>query len=406
MSGGAEPRTDMRLRSRILAVTCLSLLLSVLVWFNYSAVLPQIVAEWGLSGTRAGIVFGAFQAGYLLAIVPMGQLADRHSPRYVIAAGATITGAFSLAFGLVAAGFLSGTLLRFLAGIGMAGVYVPGMRFLGDWFPAEDRGTAMGLYVGSFSLSSGLSFIVATAVADTIDWRAAIVVTSVGALLVAPIVIGLTEDHPDRVESDATGFDLSVLRNRAYLCSVSIYSWHNWELFGMRNWMLAFLLTVPAVAAAGSPAFAGLLVGLTMAIGGLGNLVGGALSDRIGRQPAIGGALAVSGLLSLSFVAISGFPLWVIVIALAVYGVALTADSAPTSTMVTEVVDDSRIGTALALQSFVGFSATVVSPIVFGAALDWGGYAVAFPTLAVGAALGLASLFALRAFTDASERIV
>lgn len=67
-------------------------------------------------------------------------------------------------------------------------------------------------------------------------------------------------------------------------------------------------------------------------------------------------------------------------------------DSAPTSTMVTEVVDEAHVGTALSIQSFVGFTTTVVSPVVFGVALDRAGYAAAFPTLAAGALLGLLSV--------------
>ncbi|MFC7157109.1 MFS transporter [Halomarina halobia] len=396
----------MQARTRTLFVTCVSLLLSVLVWFNYSAVLPLIADEWGLSGTEAGIVFGSFQAGYLLAIIPMGHLADRHSPRVVIGFGAATTGLLSVTFGLVASGFLSGSVLRFFAGVGMAGVYVPGMRFLSDWYPTEDRGRAMGMYVGSYSLASGLSFLFATAVADAVDWRAAIVVTSIGALAVAPLMLGLTRDHPSQSTADRSGFDLTVLRNRAYLWSVSVYSWHTWELFGMRNWMLAFLLTVPAVVVVDSGAFAGVLVGVTMAVGGFGNLIGGHLSDRVGRLPTIGTALAVSGLISAVFGFLGALPLWAIVPVLLVYGTALTADSAPTSTMVTEVVDDGHVGTALALQSFVGFAASVVSPIAFGVALDRGGYVVAFLTLAIGGALGLLSLALLRLRTDAATDTV
>ena len=65
----------MRERRRVLVVISAALFVSVLVWFNYSAVLPLIVEEWGLSGIQAGIVFGAFQAGYLVAILPAGRLA-------------------------------------------------------------------------------------------------------------------------------------------------------------------------------------------------------------------------------------------------------------------------------------------------------------------------------------------
>jgi MFS family permease len=136
----------------MLLVVSVALFMSVLVWFNYSAVLPLIVEEWGLSGVRAGIIFAAFQAGYLVTIVPMGMTADRYSARWTIAGGAVGTGVFSLLFALVAEGFLMGTALRFASGLFMTGVYVPGMRFLSDWYPIEDRGTAIGLYVGTFSI--------------------------------------------------------------------------------------------------------------------------------------------------------------------------------------------------------------------------------------------------------------
>jgi MFS family permease len=102
-------------RQRVLAVTAISLFASVLVWFNYSAVLPLIVTEWGLSGTEAGIIFSAFQAGYLVAILPARWLADRYSPRWVIAIGATGTGIPSLLFAGVADGFILGTVLRFIS---------------------------------------------------------------------------------------------------------------------------------------------------------------------------------------------------------------------------------------------------------------------------------------------------
>ena len=370
-----------------------ALFVSVLVWFNYSAVLPLIVEEWGLSGIQAGVVFGAFQAGYLVAILPAGRLADRYSPRWVIAVGATGTGIPSLAFAAVADGFLVGSVLRFLSGLFVAGVYVPGMRFISDWFPESVRGRAIGLYAGSFELGSGLSFVFATIAAEAVDWRAAIAITSVGAVVVAPAVLVLTRDHPERDDADADeAIDLSVLRNREFRYAVSIYSWHNWELFGVRNWILAFLVAAPAFAATGSAVLAGIVVGGMIVVSGVGNVVGGVLSDRVGRPRTIGIGLALSAALSAVFGLFSSLPLAALVAITLFYGFVLAMDSAPTSTLVTEVVDPSHVGTALSVQSFVGFATTVVSPVVFGLALDRAGYAAAFPTLAVGALLGLLSV--------------
>jgi MFS family permease len=379
-------------RRRVLAVVSTVLLFSVLVWFNYSAVLPLVVEEWSLSGTQAGVVFAAFQAGYVLAILPAGRLADRTSTRRVIAAGATATGVFSLGFAVFAQGFLSGVALRFLAGVGMAGVYVPGMRFLADWFPPERRGRALGVYTGAFSLSTGLSFLLSSGIASVGDWRVGIGATSVGAVLAGPVMLAATADPPEAT-SAAVGFDLSMLRNRAYRYAVGVYAGHTWEVFGVRNWLPAFLVSLPAVAAADDPTFlAGILTGVTLSVGGVGNVAGGWASDRIGRSRAVFVALGTSGAISLGVAFLGGISLPLLVGLLVVYGVVLVADSSPTSTAVTEVVDDEHVGVALAVQTLVGFTMTVVSPVVFGVVLDARGFSAAFPTFALGAVGGLVSL--------------
>jgi len=385
----------MRERQRVLVVIAVVLFFSVLVWFNYSAVLPLLVEEWGLSGTEAGMIFGAFQAGYLVSVVPAGWLADRYSPRWVITIGAVGTALPSLAFAAVADGFLVGTVLRFLSGLFIAGVYVPGMRFISDWYPETVRGRALGLYIGIYELGAGLSFVFATTAAQAINWQFAIAVTSVGPLCAAPLVLVLTRDKPERATSSETGFDFSVLRNREFLISVSMYSWHNWELFGVRNWLLGFLVTAPAFLAVDTAILPGLVVGAMIMMSGVGNVVGGWLSDRIGRPQTIAAGLGASTLMSLTFGLFSGFTLVALISITLVYGLVLSVDSAPTSTLVTEVVADEHVGTALSVQSLAGFATTVISPIVFGVALDRGGYAFAFPTLASGAVLGLVSVSAL-----------
>lgn len=77
-------------------------------------------------------MFAAFQAGDLLTIVPMGMVADRYSPRYTVSLGAIGTGIVSLLFAVFASGFYDGMALRLIAGMFIADVYVPGMRFVSD----------------------------------------------------------------------------------------------------------------------------------------------------------------------------------------------------------------------------------------------------------------------------------
>jgi MFS family permease len=380
-------------RTRALAAVSTTLLLSVLVWFNYSAVLPLIVADWGLSPVRAGIVFGAFQAGYLVTIVPLGILVDRRAARPVIAAGATGTGLASLGFAAIASGFVSAVVLRLLAGACMAGVYVPGMRFVADWYPETDRGSAMGLYVGTFSLGSGLSFLLSSGVAAAVGWRAGVAATSIGAIVAGPFVLAVARNAPnDRDATGAADFDFSVLRSRQYLAAVGTYAWHNWELFAVRNWMVAFLL---ATAAVERSAVAGLLTGGMIALGGVGNAVGGWVSDRVGRARTAAVALTSSAFISAVIGAATTVPLWMLVAVVGVYGVVLTADSAPISTTVTEIAPVERRGTALGVQSIIGFAPTVVSAAVFGAVLGVAGYAWAFRVIALGTVLGVAAALVL-----------
>ncbi|MEF8802216.1 MAG: MFS transporter [Halolamina sp.] len=386
----------MRERARVLAVTSAVLFLAGLVWYNYSALLPIVADDFGFSGFQSGVVFAAFQLGYVIAILPAGVLADRYDARVIVAAGTTGTGLATVGFAALTDGFQTAAVFRLLAGAAITGVYVPGMRLLTDWYEADDRGGAFGIYVGTFSLSSGMSYFLASIVASSFGWRIAIGATSVGAVLAGPLILLLTRPHPDAT-AEAAGFDFSLLRDRSYLAAVGIYAGHNWELFGARNWILAFLVAAPALIGTGNPTvIAGTLTGITVALGSVANVASGWLSDRIGRLWTITLVFLASGAISLSLGALRWLPLsWLTVIVL-IYGITLTADSSPASTTITELVEETSVGTALALQSFLGFAVTIGSPVAFGAVLDLGGYGWAFPTLAIGPLVGLVAILYLR----------
>ena len=382
-----------------LAAASLTLLATVVVWFNYSAVLPRVAEAWSLSGTAAGTLFAAFQAGYVLAVVPAGRLADRRDPRHVIGAGAFGAGIATLGFALTADGFVAGVGWRLVAGVCTAGVYVPGMRFVGDWY-ADARGRAMGVYVGSFSVGTGLAFLLATPLATRVGWRSAVAATSLGAAVAGPALVAVTRAPPATgADADTDGGGVrALLGNRRYRHAVTAYAGHNWEMFAIRNWITALLLTTPVLALRpNGAAIAGVLAGVLMLAGGLGNLLGGWASDRLGRGRTVALAVGGSGLITvgLGLLETIRVPLAGLAVLVVVYGALLTADSAPVSTAVAEVVADERVGLALSLQSVAGFLVTVVSPVAFGAALDIGGFRLAFPVLAVGAAVGVAAALAL-----------
>jgi MFS family permease len=389
-------------RTQVLAITSITLFTSTLVWFSYSAVQPLVVQDWQLTGFEAGIVFSAFQLGYVAAILPVGPLSDSFSPRWLILVGGAGTGLATLAFGFLATNLITATFLRFVAGVTIAGVYVPGMKLLTDWYPEERRGRAIGIYVGVFSLSVSASFFGASGIASSLGWRTAMITTSVGAVVTAPLVLFIPQLPVERRTNDSSGFEvdglgMGILRDRAYLYAVGIYSGHNWELYGAEHWLQSFLVATPAVAATDEPLrTAGMIVAVMIGVGGLSNFVSGWISDHVGRTSTIAVTLGASTILVAVFGFLDSLSLPILATVVVLYGFIVNADSAPASTVITEIADTDEVGKALAVQSFVGYGLSVISPVVFGIAFDTAGYRWAFPTLAVGALLGLVSLGLLR----------
>ncbi len=96
-------------------------------------------------------------------------------------------------------------------------------------------------------------------------------------------------------------------------------------------------------------------------------------------------------------------PLLVVPIFL-VWGLAVVADSAQFSTMVTETAADHYRGTALTLQTALGFLLTLVTIRGVPLLAEAWGWRWAFPWLAVGPALGIAAMVRLRRSPEAARR--
>ena len=129
-----------------------------------------------------------------------------------------------------------------------------------------------------------------------------------------------------------------------------------------------------------------------------GSLLGGAMADRWGRTRAILFWSCISLALSFSIGWMMALPMVLLVAVACTYNLAAIADSATHSTVLAESVPPHMLGVAYAVRSVIGFGAGVVSPVVFGAALDWAGggrgtadpfaWGVAWTTLGLGAMLG------------------
>ncbi|HVJ23982.1 MAG TPA: MFS transporter, partial [Burkholderiales bacterium] len=189
----------------------------------------------------------------------------------------------------------------------------------------------------------------------------------------------------------------AVWRNRKGMLSIWSYTFHNWELLGLWAWLPAFL-TAALLLQGYPPENALMFAALTYVANIAGSIVGGTMADRWGRLPTILTWSCVSLALSFSIGWLMALPLVLLIALACVYNFAGIADSSTHSLVLAESVPPHYLGVAYAVRSVIGFGAGVVSPVVFGWALDatGGTWGFAWVTLGLGALLGPVCTWRLR----------
>ena len=388
---------------------------TVLVFLSFAGALPLIKSEWGLSNAQAGVIQAATQAGYITAVLVLSSVTDYLPMRRLLPACALWAGLANLGFALLARDMTSAIVWRALTGMGVAGIYMPGVRLISERVSAERRGGSVGVFVSAFTLGSAASIALGGSLSTVLGWRTAFALLSagpiVGALVVWRALPGMPPKLAQQPAPDAGPSIAELLRNRPALLAIGAYTAHTWEVLGLRSWLPAFLATALMIAGrslhAATAAGAG-LAGTATLTGAAATAAVGALSDRAGRSLTIIMVASVSLILMLSMGFVLGAPLILAVSVAIIVAVAANADSAVISTTLTENVPGRYLGRALAMYSFCGFSAGTLSPILFGAALDYlnpasltGAAAVplrwegAFGVLALGSLAALAAAVAL-----------
>ena len=366
----------------------------------YSAVLPLVREDWGLSARDAGAIQGAFYLGYLASLFIVGFIADHFGAKRAFLFTGVAGFLSPIAFVLLVDGFWSALWLHALTGLTQGGYYTPVLAMVNEHVARERRGRAMGLMLAASSAGYALALGAAAAVLSFAGWRAAL--AAVAALPAAAWLIALATMRatPNVVHPRPAGHTVlaaipAVLRNRKGMLSVWSYTFHSWELLGLWAWLPAFL-TAALIAngsGAGEAATAGLsLSALTYVANIGGSLAGGTMADRWGRTPTILLWSCASLVLSFSIGWMMALPAALLVALACLYNFCAIADSSVHSTVIAESVPPHILGAAYAVRSVLGFGTGVVSPVVFGWALDLAGepygWGVAWTTLGIGAMLG------------------
>ncbi len=382
-------------------------LLGMSLWFAATAISTELQTFWDLDSTQGALLTTFVQIGFVAgtAFTAVLNLADVLPARWYFAASASLGAAVNAAL-LIAPGFKSALALRFATGFLLAGVYPPAMKMVATWF-RRARGLAIGVVVGALTIGMAVPYLIRTL--GGASFQAVILVSSLCALLGAMIVGVGYRDGPNRFEQRPFSWSLAgvVFRHPQTRLVTAGYLGHSWEIYAMWTWVPAFLAASTRAHGAELPdviRITDVLSFCSIAAGGLGCLWGGWAADRVGRERVVNSAMAASGLCSLIVGFLFGLNPWVVGALTSIWGFFVVADSAQFSALVTEVAPPHAVGTALTLQTSLGFLLTVVTIQLVPLIQAMTGWRWAFAFLALGPAVGIAAIRRLAAGRSAPQQ--
>ena len=393
----------------MVAAVCAAEILGLAGYSIVPALLPQLIDAWSLSNAQGGWLAGMVFAGYMLGVVPLVGMTDRLPARAIYLASSAASALASLGIAL-SDGLLPALAWRAVAGIALAGMYMPGLRALTDGIEGARRARIAAWYTSSFTIGTSLSFLLGR-VGVLWDWRGAFILAAIlgaaGALIAWSTLprTGLAAGERLRPMPDVR----AVLRNRAAVALIIGYAAAIWGASGLRQWIVVFLAFCAgddAAAHGWSMLAVGALIGL---LGVPAGLLGNELSLRFGLRGTALCVFLLSALANCLFGSVAHLPYAAVVWLSLVAGFIAQGNYANLTSAVLAVAAPRHAGVTMALYSCVGFGGGFVGTLLFGVALDHFGGAArlsawtpAFATCGIACLVGSAAIALLNLRSNAN----
>jgi MFS family permease len=380
---------------RVIAWMCAAHVASMAGFSTYATLLPRLQGEWALNNSQAGFISGF--AGYMAAVPVLASLTDRIDARRIYLGSSLVAAASLAAMGWLAQGLATASLFQLLAGAGIAGTYMPGLRALTDNVSGPAQSRAVAFYTAAFGFGTSLSILAAGEIAGGLGWRWAFGLSALGPLISGlMVVLGLPARQP-RHRHDTHVLDFRpVLKSTEVRPYIFGYAVHCFELFGSRSWIVAFLVFAQAVAPGGSgsalsPVAVAAIANLLSPVS---SVLGNETAMRMGRERLIWRVMLVSGLVTCLLGFAAGLPWPALALLAWVHMCLIMGDSSALTAGVVAKADERVRGATMAVHSMLGFGAGFIAPMVFGAVLDLAGgnalpsaWGFAFASLGLGGAV-------------------
>ncbi|RPJ16266.1 MAG: MFS transporter, partial [Chloroflexi bacterium] len=346
----------MNVKWRTIILLSIAELLGMAVWFSASAVVSDLSEAWSLTDSGRAWLTMSVQAGFVIGalISALLNLSDLiPAPRF-IAASSFLAAISTALIPLFANSLPLALTLRVLTGIFVAGVYPVGMKIITTW-TQKDRGFGIGLLVGALAIGSASPHLL-NAFGGINDWKSVLYWAAALAALGGLISVLFVREGPYKKPSPKFNWKYAgeVLRQRELMLANAGYLGHMWELYAMWAWIAVFLTASFKVTGL-SGAWASAVAFAVISMGGLGSLCAGQLADRFGRTTVTILSLVMSGICSIvAGLLFGGNPLLLTLLCL-IWGFTIVADSAQFSAAISELCRTEYTGTALTLQTSLGF---------------------------------------------------
>jgi MFS family permease len=289
-------------------VVGVSATVNLLAWSVRSTFGLFYVALIGEFGWRRGDAAIGYSLSWLLLVLfsPLfGRLSDRWGARLLVAAAALVLGSALALTGHVTTLWQYYLVFGVLGAAGIGGIQTPAATIASRWFP-RSRGTAMGVVSAGASASAIVFYPLNAWLIVTFGWRSALVIFGAVVALVAIPLAGLFyRDAPDNLPDTRTAPTLGSADD--WTLAKALRSGSFWAVFAMWGFgVIGYqIVTTHQVAHAVDRGFSPITLGWVFGFAGActvaGNVLGGWLSDRWGREAVfgLGSCIGIAGIAAL-----------------------------------------------------------------------------------------------------------